>query len=207
MKERGREHLIELNPKLELGQHYSRYLVLGDLFQYPPSPLPSPPLYPLLSHSFLRHGPRPRRCWCVSRLVVASHHSPQARVKANTSSKGPQYLSPRSSDVILSEIRPIQLKAEALRSINTFLDEFLWNILSNARSLVTDRMKTGVLKILPTSLGKAALLEAEVELKAYWERTSPTTNPKVGVNDALDFPLQWSYEVSGYFGVSPYCGC
>ena len=124
------------------------------------------------------------------------------RVKANATSTGPQYLSPRSSDVILSEIRPIQLKAEALRSINTFLDEFLWNILSTARSLVTDRMKTGVLKILPTSLGKAALLEAEVELKAYWERTSPATNPNIGVNDALDFPLQWSYEVSSYFGVS-----
>jgi len=97
--------------------------------------------------------------------------------------------------VILSDIRPIQLKAEALCSINTFLDEFLWNILSTARSLVTDRIKAGVLKILPTSLGKAALLEAEVELKAYWERTAPTSNPNAGANDALDFPLQWSYEV------------
>jgi hypothetical protein len=94
--------------------------------------------------------------------------------------------------VILSDIRPIQLKSEALRSINTFLDEFLWNILSTARSLVTDRIKAGVLKILPTSLGKAALLEAEVELKAYWERTAPN----VGADDTLDFPLQWSYEVS-----------
>ena len=120
----------------------------------------------------------------------------KARFNANLASPGPQYLSSRSSDVILSDIRPIQLKAEALRSINTFLDEFLWNILSTARSLVTDRIKTGVLKILPTSLGKAALLEAEVELKAYWERTSPTSNPNVGANDALDFPLQWSYEVS-----------
>jgi hypothetical protein len=117
-------------------------------------------------------------------------------VDANLASSGPQYLSSRSSDVILSEIRPIQLKIEALRSINTFLDEFLWNILSTARSLVTDRIKAGVLKILPTSLGKAALLEAEVELKAYWERTGPRPKPNVGANDALDFPLQWTYEVS-----------
>lgn len=82
-----------------------------------------------------------------------------------------------------------------MRSINTFLDEFLWNILSTARSLVTDRIKAAVLKILPTSLGKAALLEAEVELKAYWERTNPTSNPAAGASDTLDFPLQWSYEV------------
>lgn len=108
---------------------------------------------------------------------------------------GPQYLSSRSSDVILSDIRPIQLKLEALRSINTFLDEFLWNVLSTARSLVTDRIKVGVLRILPTSLGKAALLEAEVELKAYWERTGPTPKPNAGATDALDFPLQWSYEL------------
>lgn len=126
---------------------------------------------------------------CVCPPVV------RARANANPPSPGPQYLSPRSSDVILSDIRPIQLKAEALRSINTFLDEFLWNILSTARSLVTDRIKAGVLKILPTSLGKAALLEAEVELKAYWERTVPPPSPGVGSNDVLDFPLQWSYEV------------
>ena len=124
------------------------------------------------------------------------HLSSAEEVSANLASLGPQYLSSRSSDVILSDIRPIQLKTEALCSINTFLDEFLWNILSTARSLVTDRIKAGVLKILPTSLGKAALLEAEVELKAYWERTNPTSNLNVGANDTLDFPLQWSYEVS-----------
>ena len=107
---------------------------------------------------------------------------------------GPQCLSSRSSDVILSDIRPIQLNAKALHSIHTFLDEFLWNILTTSRSLVTDRMKAGVFKILPTSLGKAALLEAGVELKAYWERTSP--RPTIGPSDTLDFPLQWSYEVS-----------
>jgi hypothetical protein len=127
---------------------------------------------------------------CVCRPVV------RAKVTADPTPSGPQYLSSRSSDVILSDIRPIQLKAEALRSINTFLDEFLWNILSTARSLVTDRIKAAVLKILPTSLGKAALLEAEVELKAYWERTNPTSKPTVVANDTLDFPLQWSYEVS-----------
>lgn len=78
-----------------------------------------------------------------------------------------------------------------MRSINTFLDEFLWNILETANSLVTDRIKAGVLKILPTSLGKAALLEGELELKGYWERTAPSAR----ANDKQDFCLAWSYEV------------
>jgi hypothetical protein len=68
--------------------------------------------------------------------------------------------------------------------------------------LVTDRIKAGVLKILPTSLGKAALLEAEVELKAYWERTGLSLKPNVGANDALDFSLQWTYEVSQHHSIS-----
>jgi hypothetical protein len=128
-------------------------------------------------------------------FLASANPSSGTTVDADLASPGPQYLSSRSSDVILSDIRPIQLKPEALRCINTFLDEFLWNILNAALSLVTDRIKAGVLKILPTSLGKAALLEAEVELKAYWERTGPNN----AVDDPRDFPLTWSYEVSSTF--------
>lgn len=109
---------------------------------------------------------------------------------------GPRYLSARSSDVILSDIRPIKLKVEALRSVNAFLDELLWNIISIARSLSTDRLKASLLKTLPTTLGKEALLEAEVELKAYWERTNPLSNPHATVVEGEDFPLEWSFEVS-----------
>jgi hypothetical protein len=166
------------------------------ILQSPPSPTNS--LYPILSlrahfYDMVLGCDDSGLFHCSPRLPTPSSGT---TVDANLASSGPQYLSSRSSDVILSEIRPIQLKIEALRSINTFLDEFLWNILSTARSLVTDRIKAGVLKILPTSLGKAALLEAEVELKAYWERTGPRPKPNVGANDALDFPLQWTYEVS-----------
>jgi hypothetical protein len=119
-----------------------------------------------------------------------------------TPSPGPQHLPPCSSEVILSDIRPIQHKAKALHSINTFLNEFLWNILTTAQSSVTDHMKAGVLEILLTSLGKVASLEAEVELKAYWECTSPILSPNIGANDAVDFPLQWSYEVPRHSSVS-----
>ncbi|PSR74854.1 hypothetical protein PHLCEN_2v9497 [Hermanssonia centrifuga] len=99
------------------------------------------------------------------------------------------YISSRSADVILSDVRPIKLKLEALRSINVFLDDFLHKILNAAGSLSTDSLKAGLNKILPTALGKEAVLEAELELKAYWERNTPHTPAK------QEFDLQWSFEL------------
>lgn len=106
---------------------------------------------------------------------------------------GPSYISSHSADVILSEIRPIKLKIEALRSINVLLDEFLYNILNTARSLSTDKLRAGLLSILNTSLGKEALLEAEVELRAYWDRSGRPDSPVE--DDASTFHLQWAFEV------------
>ena len=102
---------------------------------------------------------------------------------------GPTYISSHYADNILSDVRPIKLKLEALRCLNVLLDEFLYNILSAAGSLSTDQLKAGLNKILPTPLGKEAILEAEVELKGYWERNTPHTPTK------QDFDLQWSFEV------------
>jgi hypothetical protein len=102
---------------------------------------------------------------------------------------GPNYISSHSADVILSDVRPIKLKLEALRSVNVLLDEFLYKILEAADSLATDKIKSGLNKVLPTSLGKDAVLEAEVELKAYWERNTPHTPTK------QEFDLEWSFEV------------
>ena len=109
----------------------------------------------------------------------------------------PSYISARSAEVILSDVRPIKLKPDALHSINVLLDETLYSILVTARSLATDRLKAALLKVLPTSLGKEALLEAEVELKAYWDRTGTARPPPSGRGaDAKEFDLQWSFEVS-----------
>jgi hypothetical protein len=105
---------------------------------------------------------------------------------------GPSYISSNSADVILSDIRSIKLKLEALRSINVLLDEFLFNILNTARSLSTDKLRASLLTILPTSLGKEALLEAEVELRAYRDRTA---RPAVLEDDADTFNLQWAFKV------------
>ncbi|KAJ7098695.1 hypothetical protein B0H15DRAFT_901252 [Mycena belliarum] len=111
---------------------------------------------------------------------------------AATEVTGPSYISSHSADVILSDIRPIKLKLEALRSINVLLDEFLFNILGTARSLSTDKLRVSLLSILPTSLGKEALLEAEVELRAYWDRTA---RPAVPEDDSRTFHLQWAFEL------------
>ncbi|KAI0658565.1 hypothetical protein C8Q70DRAFT_176147 [Cubamyces menziesii] len=109
---------------------------------------------------------------------------------------GPGYISARSAEVILSDVRPIKLKPEALQSVNVLLDEFLYSILSVSRSLATDKLKAALLKVLPTNLGKEALLEAEVELKAYWERTTSARSPNASRNgDHAQFDLQWSFEL------------
>ena len=107
----------------------------------------------------------------------------------------PSYISARSAEVILSDVRPIKLKPEALHSVNVLLDEILYNLLSIARSIAVDKLKAALLRILPTSLGKEALLEAEVELKAYWDRTGSARPPARGA-DSSTFDLQWSFEVS-----------
>lgn len=107
----------------------------------------------------------------------------------------PNYVSARSADVILSEVRPTRMKSEALRSLNVLLDELLWLILGSARSFSTDRLKVGLVRVLPTILGKNALLEAEVELRAYLDR-NPSA-PVVPVDDLSmqKFPFQMAFEL------------
>ncbi|KAF8528845.1 hypothetical protein BU17DRAFT_37137 [Hysterangium stoloniferum] len=107
----------------------------------------------------------------------------------------PNYLSARSADVILSEVRPTRIKSEALRSVNVLLDELLWLILGYARSFSTDRLRSGLLKALPTALGKNALLEAEVELRAYVDRNPPATPLPTDESTMAKFPLQPAFEL------------
>ncbi|KAF8272472.1 hypothetical protein EI94DRAFT_1783555 [Lactarius quietus] len=80
------------------------------------------------------------------------------------------YISAHSAEVILSDFRPLKLQSDALQFLNLLLDDILANILTSARSILTDRLKSGLLKTLPTTTGKDALLEAEMELHAYWQR-------------------------------------
>lgn len=122
--------------------------------------------------------------------------SPRASSSATPLPPPPCYLSARSADVILSEVRPTRIKTEALRSVNVLLDELLWLILSYARSFSPDRLRTGLLKVLPTALGKDALLEAEFELRAYIERHSPASPLPTDEATIKIFPLQQAFEVT-----------
>ncbi|KAH7909454.1 hypothetical protein BJ138DRAFT_1067025 [Hygrophoropsis aurantiaca] len=109
----------------------------------------------------------------------------------------PSYISSRSADVILSDIRPTKLTSEALHFINALLDEFLYSVLSAAQALATPRIRNGLHKVLPTTLGKEAILEAEMELRAYWERNGGVSGSASlqGTNDDANFHLQWAYEL------------
>jgi hypothetical protein len=109
----------------------------------------------------------------------------------------PSYISSQSANVILSDVRPFKLQSEALHAINVFLDEFLYSILDKSGSLSTDKLRASLLNLLPTSLGKEALLEAEVELRAYWDRTTGEGEPILdSEDDSTTFHLEWVFEVS-----------
>lgn len=112
----------------------------------------------------------------------------------------PAYVGARSANQILSSIRLTKIKSEALRSLNIFLDELLWLVLHSSRSLSTNRLKMGLLHIMPGSVGKDALLEAEVELRAYRERVCWVPGDD---DDAPDpaFPLQPTFEVRALLGL------
>ncbi|XP_006456735.1 hypothetical protein AGABI2DRAFT_122626 [Agaricus bisporus var. bisporus H97] len=111
-------------------------------------------------------------------------------------SNSPSYISSQSANVILSDVRPFKLQSEALHAINVFLDEFLYSILDKSSSLSTDKLRASLLNLLPTSLGKEALLEAEVELRAYWDRTTGEDEPAPACeDDSTTFYLEWVFEL------------
>ncbi|KAG2073555.1 hypothetical protein BDR04DRAFT_1094463 [Suillus decipiens] len=106
----------------------------------------------------------------------------------------PTFISSRSADVILSDIRPTKLTPDALNSINALLDELLYSILNAARSFNPSRLRTAMHKVLPTTLGKEAILEAEMELRAYYQRTVTAVGSSSSSDDGV-FNLQWASEL------------
>jgi len=49
-------------------------------------------------------------------------------------------------------------------------------------------------KVLPTTLGKEAILEAEMELRAYYQRTVTAAGSGSSGQDGA-FDVQWAFEV------------
>ncbi|KAI8059056.1 uncharacterized protein B0P05DRAFT_558914 [Gilbertella persicaria] len=79
-------------------------------------------------------------------------------------SKG-SYVCQRAAHAIIAELGPFRISSDALQAINMFIDEFLALLLISASSLDLVRLKAAVTHLLPDSLGKSALVEAEVELR------------------------------------------
>lgn len=92
----------------------------------------------------------------------------------------PSYISSKSANSLISFSRPTRIQAVTLFYLNKILDEILLQILSSAKSLATDRIKSdGIVRVLGGASGsgsgagallaKNAVLEAEMELRSYTE--------------------------------------
>ncbi|KAG9287251.1 hypothetical protein G9A89_008881 [Geosiphon pyriformis] len=99
------------------------------------------------------------------------------------------YISQRAANAIIADVAPYRISSEALKAINTFLDEFLYLLIDAAHSLDLVRIKAAIGTVLPTSVGKRAVLEAELELKTYVE-SGNSDNTKEKTIDISPFPLQ-----------------
>jgi hypothetical protein len=61
------------------------------------------------------------------------------------------------------------VSTDALQAINQFLDEFIVLLLTCSLSLDLSPIKAVVVSLLPSSLGKNAIVEAELEVKTFTE--------------------------------------
>ncbi|KAI8140514.1 hypothetical protein BJV82DRAFT_671590 [Fennellomyces sp. T-0311] len=80
-----------------------------------------------------------------------------------------RYVCHRAANAIITEVDPLRVSTDALQVINQFLDEFVTLLLSSSQSLDLSRIKTTVLTLLPSALGKNAIVEAELQVKSYSE--------------------------------------
>lgn len=60
-----------------------------------------------------------------------------------------------------------QVSSGALLGINQFIDEFLIQLLADCQSLDLSRIKASVFRLVPSTLGKNAIVEAELEVKTF----------------------------------------
>ncbi|KAG2195881.1 hypothetical protein INT47_002924 [Mucor saturninus] len=82
------------------------------------------------------------------------------------------YICQRAANAIISEIGPFRVSTDALQAINQFLDEFIVLLLTCSLSLDLSNIKSVVFGLLPSTLGKNAIVEAELEVKTFTETES-----------------------------------
>ncbi|CED84545.1 hypothetical protein [Phaffia rhodozyma] len=115
------------------------------------------------------------------------------------------YVSARSADALLSDIRPTSLGPQALMFLNELLDELLGTILRRSHGLSTERIKTlAVPYIIPLPLSRESISEAELELLSWTEseegRAWQGTKEKVYASDDVDdveqrWPLKEAWDL------------
>ncbi|CAG8639109.1 1416_t:CDS:2 [Funneliformis caledonium] len=103
------------------------------------------------------------------------------------------YISQRAANAIIADVAPYRISSEALLAINNLLDEFLYFLVDSARSLDLVKIKLAIGQVLPTSLGKNAVQEAELELKTYVE-SGNSDHTKEKTIEITPFPLQKVFE-------------
>ncbi|KAI8643103.1 hypothetical protein BD408DRAFT_442978 [Parasitella parasitica] len=82
------------------------------------------------------------------------------------------YICQRAANAIISEIGPFRVSTDALQAINQFLDEFIMLLLNCSLSLDLSQIKSVVVSLLPSTLGRNAIVEAELEIKTFTETES-----------------------------------
>ncbi|CAO3665275.1 hypothetical protein G6F70_003017 [Rhizopus microsporus] len=88
-------------------------------------------------------------------------------------SKVVTFVCQRAAHAIIAEAGSIRISNEGLDAINAFIDEFLFILLRACPSTHLDSIKTNIKQLLPNSLGKNALIEADMEISTI--RTKPST--------------------------------
>ncbi|ORZ16916.1 hypothetical protein BCR42DRAFT_450753 [Absidia repens] len=78
-----------------------------------------------------------------------------------------RYICQRAANAIISEVGSYRVSTDALYGINQFLDEFLVQLLVDCQSLDLSRIKASIFNLLPSTLGKNAIVEAELEVKTF----------------------------------------
>ena len=100
-----------------------------------------------------------------SQLTMPGYGTAQAQ--------SPTYLSSRSANALISDLRPTQLHPQALQHLNLLLDELVVLLLKSARSLNTEQIKHEALTSVfggetgARGLGRTAVSEAEIELRSW----------------------------------------
>jgi hypothetical protein len=110
----------------------------------------------------------------ISPLAVASHPPGgsgsagwQAGVRRMSADAG--YVSSRSADALLSDVKPLSVDLVALGLLNEVLDELLLSLVYRAGGLAPTKLKNALPAVLPNPLSRAAVEEAELELLSWFD--------------------------------------